>query len=324
MTLDVLICTYNRSALLRKTLDSLFRAHVPDGLHVQVYVVDNNSPDDTVLLIRDLQRNAPLPLHYIFEAKQGLSHARNAGISASAGEVIGIIDDDEEIEEHWFEVIARELQDPTVDYIGGPYLANWQAPAPDWLPPGYPGVIGVMPPKPRGRFGPGHPGMLNGGNAAIRRSVFEQVGFYSTRLGRTAKGLLSEEDAEFFRRVLAAGLSGMYVPDFAIYHYIPADRLTRKYHRSWAYWRAVSQGILDREQREPVKYLFGIPRHRIGRALRGAISFPKNSLRKRTKAQAFSNELALWDLFGFLHGKYFFNAEPASKGSTDIKPVTNP
>lgn len=311
VNLDVLICTYNRSALLRKTLDSLFRAPRPEGLRVRVYIVDNNSPDDTASVIRNLQAESPLPLHYVFEKKQGLSQARNAGLTASDGDIIGIIDDDEEVEEHWFEVIARELKDPTIHYIGGPYLANWQAPAPDWLPPGYPGVIGVMPPKHRGRFGPDHPGMLNGGNAAIRRTVFDQVGLYSTRLGRTAKGLLSEEDAEFFRRVLAAGISGMYVPDFAIFHHIPADRLTRKYHRSWAYWRAVSQGVLDREQREPVKYLFGVPRHRIGRAIRGLLTMPAHRFGKNGKARAFADELAVWDLAGFLHGKHFFNPESA-------------
>ncbi len=309
MKLDVLICTYNRSDLLRKAVESLFGAPVPQGLEVEVYLVDNNSPDNTAEVVRELQRLAPFPIHYILETKQGLSHARNAGISAGTGDVIGVIDDDEEIETHWFEVIARELQEPTVDYIGGPYLANWQAPIPDWLPPGYPGVIGVMPPKPRGRFGSGHPGMLNGGNAAIRRSVFERVGFYSTRLGRTAKGLLSEEDAEFFRRLLAAGISGMYVPEFAIYHHIPAERLTRRYHRRWAYWRAVSQGILDRDQREPVKYLFGIPRHRIGRALRGIAALPRNSLQQGGKARAFANELSVWDLCGFIHGRYFFHPE---------------
>ncbi len=308
MKLDVLICTYNRSGLLRKSIESLFRASVPEGLDVQVYLVDNNSPDNTADVVRELQGMAPFPIRYVFEKKQGLSHARNAGISAGSGDVIGIIDDDEEIEEHWFEVIARELQDPSVDYIGGPYLANWQAPIPDWLPPGYPGVIGVMPPKPRGRFGPDHPGMLNGGNAAIRRSVFERVGLYSTRLGRTAKGLLSEEDAEFFRRVLAADISGMYVPDFAIYHHIPAERLTRKYHRSWAYWRAVSQGVLDRDQREPVKYLLGIPRHRIGRAFRSLVSLPAHRAQKNGRAQAFADELAAWDLIGFIHGRYFFSA----------------
>jgi hypothetical protein len=36
-----------------------------------------------------------------------------------------------------------------------------------------------------------------GGNAVIRRSVFDHVGLYSTKLGRSGKGFLSDEDAEF-------------------------------------------------------------------------------------------------------------------------------
>ena len=147
-----------------------------------------------------------------------------------------------------------------------------------------------------------------GGNAVIRRAVFEQVGLYSPRLGRSGKGLLSEEDAEFCRRLQAAGIRGVYVPDLAIRHYIAPERLTRKYHRRWAYWRAVSQGVLDRELREPVTYLLGIPRHRIGRAIRSALALPYHAL-TRQHGQAFADELAVWDLIGFIYGKRFIQIE---------------
>ena len=315
VNLDVVVCTYNRSALLRKSLESLLRAPVPDGLTVNIFVIDNNSPDDTVKVVQEMQASAALPVHYVRETKQGLSYAKNRGIASGSGEIIGLIDDDEEIEQSWYEVIAREMQDATVHYLGGPCLPNWQIPAPDWLPPGYHSVIGAIPPKPRGRFGPGHPGMLNGGNAVVRRSVFERVGGYSTRLGRTPHGLLSEEDAELFRRILAAGLRGMYVPELAIYHFIPADRLTRKYHRRWAYWRAVSQGVLDRDSPEPVKYVFGIPRHRIGRAIRSLLAWPVHRLKQHGKAQAFADELATWDLLGFIHGKHFYRPATVATGT---------
>lgn len=305
MTLDVVVPTFNRSKLLRKALLSLFAAALPEGLSVQVIVVDNQSTDDTVATVRELRKRSPFPLLCITAIEQRSSAARNAGIAAGNSEIIGFIDDDEEVAPEWLEVIAREFRDESVQFIGGPCLPNWQAPAPEWLPPGYHSAIGAIPPKPRGRYGEEHPGILNGGNAVVRRSVFEQVGLYSTRLGRTPKGLLSEEDAEFYRRLLDAGLGGMYVPELIIHHYIPASRLTRKYHRSWAYWRAVSQGVLDREVQEPVVYLFGIPRHRIGRALRGALLLPLHSFAKNQKGQAFADELATWDLAGFIHGKFF-------------------
>ena len=305
MKIDVVVPTYNRQALLRRTLDSLLRATVPDGLEVAVYIVDNNSPDTTAKVVGEYAQSSSLPMHYVLETRQGSSQARNAGIAAGTGDLLGFIDDDEEVDPQWFEVAAREMADGSVDYIGGPYLANWVSPVPDWLPPGYHSAIGAIPPKPRSRYGPEFGANLMSGNCVIRRSVFERVGTYSTTLGRTGKGLLSEEDAELHRRMDAAGIPGMYVPELQILHYIAPERLTRKYHRSWAYWRAVSQGVLDRERPEQVAYLCGVPRHRIGRALRSLAAMPANVLGGR-KGEAFSNELASWDLLGFVHGRFFF------------------
>lgn len=313
MKLDVVVPTYNRSALLRRTISSLLEAPIPQGLSVTIYIVDNNSVDDTQAVVREVQAgmkaDADRLLVYVRETKQGLSNARNGGIRAGSGDVVGFIDDDEEIEALWYEVVAREFSDPTVEFIGGPYLANWAAPAPDWLPAGYHAVIGVVDPKPRSAFGAGFAGNLMGGNAVIRRSVFERIGDYSTRLGRSGKGLLSEEDAEFCRRLDGAGIHGMYVPELTIRHHIPAERLTRSYHRRWCYWRGVSQGVLDRELKEPVSYTFGVPRYRMGRALRGLVSMPGRFLFGKSKSAVFADELAIWDFLGFFYGKHFIRIE---------------
>ncbi len=98
-------------------------------------------------------------------------------------------------------------------------------------------------------------------------------------------------------------------PDLIIYHHIPADRLTRKYHRRWCYWRGVSQGLWDRQSKEPVSYTFGIPRYRIGRAIKGLLSMPKCYLSPGGSAQAFAWELTVWDLMGFIHGRYFIDID---------------
>lgn len=305
MKLDVVVPTYNRSCLLQKALNSLLSAPVPDQLKICIFVVDNNSTDSTFSLVDQMSKDASLPITYIRETKQGLSHARNAGIAAGSGDLIGFIDDDEEIGSDWYEVIAREFADPTTEFVGGPCLPNWVTPVPDWLPPGYHSAIGAIPPKPRSHFDSNFSGNLMGGNAVIRRQVFEKVGTYSTRLGRSATGLLSEEDAEFLRRLKAHNISGLYVPELVIHHYIAPERLTRSYHRRWAFWRAASQGVLDRELREPVTYLFGVPRHRFGRAVKSLFAIPNS----KSKGHAFANELALWDLAGFIHGKFFLRVE---------------
>lgn len=300
-----MVPTYKRSQLLRRTIASLLRATVPENLVVTIFIIDNNSEDDTEQTVREMQTSTHRRLIYIRERNQGISYARNTGIREGTGELIGFIDDDEEIEADWYEVIAREFAVPTTQFIGGPYLPNWAAPAPAWLPPGYHSVIGVVVPKPRSPFGDGFPGILMGGNAVVRRTAFERIGLYSTKLGRIGKVLLTDEDAEFYDRLCGAGIRGMYVPDLVIHHYIPPSRLTRNYHRRWCFWRGVSQGHAACDVREPVPHVLGIPRHRIGRAVRGLIYLPKHLLSSASAGLAFKDELASWDLLGFIYGKYF-------------------
>jgi len=305
--LDVVVPTYNRSHLVQKTILSFLRATVPPGLQVNIFVVDNNSKDDTAAVVKQLAESSSIPITYVLETKQSSSFARNAGIAAGNGEFVGFIDDDEEIDASWFEVIFREFSNQGVDFIGGAVLGNWGAQAPDWLPPGYHSVIGVVEPKPRAKFGPDFSGNLMGGNAVVRRTVFERIGMYATHLGRSADGLLSEEDADFCRRLEAASIPGMYVPDLIIHHYIPPERLTRKYHRRWAFWRAVSQGVLSRTDKEAVPHIAGVPRHRFGRAARSTVAYLGHRFKKDTQGQAFADELAVWDLVGYVYGKHLIN-----------------
>ena len=98
LTLDVIIPTYNRAALLKHTLESLLAALPPVGLAVQITVVDNNSSDDTPQVVAQYQERfarAGLKLDYLFEPQQGRSHALNRGIAETHGTLIGLIDDDE-------------------------------------------------------------------------------------------------------------------------------------------------------------------------------------------------------------------------------------
>ena len=314
MTLDVVVPSYNRSALLERTLKSLLAAPVPPGLVVNIYVVDNNSTDDTAELVRRMQSQTTAGLHYLFEARQSSSHARNLGINAGTGELIGFIDDDEEVDAAWYSVVQREFQDPAVDFIGGPYFAQPGLQLPDWLPPSYPAAIGVQQVKGRAAFGAGHEGNLNSGNAVLRRGIFDRIGLYSGKLGRSGRGLLSEEDADLYRRIQKAGFAGVFVPELVIYHHVPPERLSRRYHRRWCFWRGVSLGVVDREQHEPTAYSLGVPRYRIGRAVKALTQLPAAVLSGRSSA-AFDAELALWDLAGFIHGKHFVRIERYYKSS---------
>jgi glucosyl-dolichyl phosphate glucuronosyltransferase len=308
LRLDVVIPTHNRAALLARTLESLLAADRPDQLDVCVTVVDNRSTDDTRATVDSYLARFDGRLQYLFEPTPGRSHALNTGIAATHGDLVGMIDDDEEVERGWLRTIAIAFADETTDFIGGPYVPRWGADRPAWLGTAYRGAIGWVDAGPAiQQYGPGCDAMLMGGNAVIRRAVLERVGPYSADLGRTPGGrLLSCEDEDMFTRLLAIGARGYYRPDLVILHYVPPERLTKRYFRRWCFWRGVSLGLLDRRRPAPVPYLLGAPRYMVGSALRGSATALGRLLGRGEPARAFSSELAWWDLAGFMYGKHLY------------------
>jgi glycosyltransferase involved in cell wall biosynthesis len=310
MRLDVVVPTYNRHTLLDNTLRSLWRADVPRGLDVCVTVVDNNSTDRTPDVIRQRQDPFAGRLSYVFERQQGRSAALNAGIRATDGDLVGMIDDDEEIDANWYARAYEAFTGEALDFIGGPYVPRWGASPPDWLPMNYVGVIGwIDGGKQVIAYDQTYPGILMGGNAVLTRDILDRVGLYKTSLSRTGKRLLAGEDEDMYARLLAAGARGFYLPDLIIYHYVPPERLTKRYFRRWCFWRGVSRGVLNRMERPPEAHLLGVPRWLYGGAARGVLRIISRTVKRRREPAAhFSDELAVWDLAGYFYGKHFYRA----------------
>lgn len=307
--LDVVVPTFNRSKLLSRSLHSLMTAPVPPEMSVSIVVVDNNSTDDTREVVEHYARQSDRPLQYVLEKTQGSSSARNAGIRASTGDIVGMIDDDEEIDKNWFSRIHSAFQDPTLDFIGGPYLPRWECPPPEWLPRDYPAIVGWIESSPTAReYGSGFPAMLMGGNAVIRRTMLERVGLFATHLGRSATGLATGEDEDMYWRLMAANARGLYLPDLIIYHFIPKQRLTKRYHRRWCFWWGASMAARDRVTPQQIPYLLGVPRWMFASALSGIACRTRCLFQLRSDpASCFSSELPVMDLLGYLYGRHIQN-----------------
>jgi glycosyltransferase involved in cell wall biosynthesis len=308
MTLDIIIATFNRESLLRKTLESLLTAPVPAGMEARVVVVDNNSKDGTKGAVEAFLPRFGGRLKYLFEPTPGKSAALNTGLANSDGELVGLIDDDEEVNPDWFSVIAAWMSDQNLDFIGGSCKPKWEIPAPAWVPMQMTGLIGkideIHTPTP---YGKDFPGILMGGNAVIRRTVLNRTGPWNVKLGPSeSQRLLSSEDEDMYERLLDCGARGMYVPELTIHHWVPASRLTKRYYRKWCLWHGVSQGAKSLHRPEQVTHLFGVPRYHFGRALRGSYTNLAALLSRREPASAtFFNELLWWELCGFVWGRHF-------------------
>jgi len=309
MRLDVVIPTYNRQASLSRSLASLERARMPSNLAVGITVVDNNSTDETRATVMSWKERLP-QLTYVYEKRQGRSFALNAGIAATSGELVGFIDDDEEVDEFWFETVQQAFTNPDLAFIGGPYIPKWETEPPEWLPREYCGVIGDISAGDEIRpYDESYPGILMGGNAVLKRAVLKEVGDYLTSVSRKGKKLLAGEDEDMYQRLLAAKAKGLYIPALRIFHHVPVERLTKSYFRRWCFWRGVSCGVLDRHRPAKVNYLLGIPRYLYGNAARGMFRAVSSVLRRGDVSRRFSDELATWDLVGFMYGKFFYSPE---------------
>ena len=301
-SLNILIPTYNRSALLEECLKSIFEAEPPSSMHWQITVIDNNSSDDTRSVVERYAHRDRQRVHYLFEKQQGRSAALNAGIRYSDCSLIGMIDDDEQVDKMWMQVIEQWFADSSVDFIGGPYLGNWRTKRPSWIPSEYRGVLSVddieeLPREPV-KFGEAKE-MLRGGNAVIRRSVFDLVGLYDIELGRSGDGLASCEDHKMFLKLISSKCNGVYVPELIIYHLVPPERVTRAYFRKWAFGHGISLAKMDRQAPQKIVYVGRIPRYFIGSAVRGLRSILWGSPSER-----FAAELRWWSLAGFVRGAY--------------------
>jgi glucosyl-dolichyl phosphate glucuronosyltransferase len=218
--------------------------------------------------------------------------------------LIGLIDDDEQVDANWFNCIHSAFQDPAVDFIGGRCLPPSDAQLPGWLPRDFLAVIGWADPGDSiRRYGdPDFNAVLMGGNAVIRRSAFARTGLYSTNVNRTDKRLISGEDEDMYKRLIAAGFQGIYCPSLIIYHHLFPERLTKRYFRRWAFWQGVSLAVQSRSHREPCPHVVGIPRWVFRETLAGGASALTAPFHGRAH-EAFSGQLKAIRLAGRLFGK---------------------
>jgi glycosyltransferase involved in cell wall biosynthesis len=233
MKISVILCTYNRSRLLQKALDGLARQALPEPDELEFLVVDNNSSDQTHDVVKDFCQRHPHGFRYLFEAQQGLSHARNKGIGESRGDALVFLDDDVTIAPMWLQHLTAPLRDARYAGAAGRVLPDWDCPPPRWLPihARYalaPFAIFDLGPKAGKLLEPPF-----GASMAYRKEAFARYGHFRTDLGRSGTGMLSNEDTEFGRRLLKAGELLYYEPSAVVYHPVSKERLQKSYLLKW-------------------------------------------------------------------------------------------
>jgi glucosyl-dolichyl phosphate glucuronosyltransferase len=257
MNITVILCTYNRAGSLSKALESVASSALPKSVEWEILVVDNNSRDHTREVVEEFCGRYPGRFRYLFEPRQGLSQARNAGIREARGDILAFMDDDVTVEPTWLENLTANLQDGEWSGAGGRILPEQGFSPPRWLALYGPYAMGGF----LALFDRGDtPRELDwapfGTNMAFRREMFEKYGGFRTDLGRCGDGLLSGEDTEFGRRLVSASERLHYEPSAVVYHPVPENRLRKEYFLAWSFGFGRS---LVREW-GPKPGIWGIPR----------------------------------------------------------------
>jgi hypothetical protein len=135
-----------------------------------------------------------------------------------------------------------------------------------------------------------------GANMAFRREVFERHGGFRVDLGRCGGGMLSNEDSEFGRRLLAAGERLRYEGSAVVYHPIPESRLRKQYFLAW--WFGKGRADIRELNALPDSRwnLAGIPLVLIRRLAANTVRWTLTA----QPAKRFTNKLNVWACAGAL------------------------
>lgn len=230
-TVSVVICCYTMERWDR-LLDVIDSVRVQTVVPQEVFVVVDHNEDlykrliATIDDVRLVESSGP----------QGLSGARNTGVSLCTSDVVAFLDDDAEAAPDWLERLITYYDDPDVLAVGGRVDPVWESGRPSYFGEELDWIVGCS-----------YRGMprvasevrnVIGANMSFRLEVLRQVGGFNLDLGRQGSKPLGCEETEICirSRMGTPGSRIVYEPAALVRHHVPAHRGTFRYMlaRSWS------------------------------------------------------------------------------------------
>jgi GT2 family glycosyltransferase len=274
--LSIVIPTHNRTDLLRACLRAA-TTHAPRG--TEIVVVDDASPSGVASAVARDFGATPIRL----ERQRGFAIAANAGIRASRGDILEMLNDDTEVQPGWADAALRWFDDPQVGAVA-PLVLAWPdgrvidsagdcyyfggiaskrgrgidllaERASDGAQPGAPSLA-----RPANRFLA--PTRVFGASAAAgfyRRAALDKVGLFPEEFGSYF------EDVDLAFRLNHGGFHAMYEPASRVLHHVSASygkigrRLIERQscNEERVFWRNMPAPLLNRAMFKHALVLFG-------------------------------------------------------------------
>jgi GT2 family glycosyltransferase len=243
--LSIIIPTHRRTDLLRACLLSVTR-HAPPGC--DVIVVDDGSPGGAAMHVA---QQFPGVQVVRLRRQGGFAVAANAGIRASRGDIVELLNDDTEVQPGWAEAALAPFADPQVGAVA-PLVLAWpdgriiDSAGDRYYLGGVAGKRGHGQPlddrylKPCSVFG------ASASSGFYRRVALDRVGLFPESFGSYF------EDVDLALRLRRAGYQTRYEPAARVLHHISASyghagrQLLQRQscNEERVFWRNVPTGTL--------------------------------------------------------------------------------
>jgi glucosyl-dolichyl phosphate glucuronosyltransferase len=221
MNVSIVIVTRDRAEDLKPTLESMRQVRLPDGLGVELLVIDNGSRDHTRQVVESF-RQPGMEVRHVLEERPGLSRGRNRAVEEAKGGILLCTDDDIRPPESWLVDMIDPLVTGRAEAVSGgvrlapgllrpwmtPMHRSWLA-STEWL-------------------GAGELRNVVGANMGFSRAVFDKIRGFDNELGAGALGCF--EEVLFSSQLIEAGFRIFNRLDVCVEHHFQESRLRRE---SW-------------------------------------------------------------------------------------------
>ncbi|TDT39490.1 glycosyl transferase family 2 [Halospina denitrificans] len=308
MDISVLLATYAREDILKKTLKSFVRLHT-DDLTWELVVIDNACLDSTQTIVESYSHE--IDVTYLRQAAPGKNSALLKGMQIAKGDLLVFTDDDVIADENWLQALFEgSIRHSEYDLFGGKITPHF--PDTRQLDP----IIDLQHPISKVAFVdldlgdkdiPMPASQVWGPNMAVRRRVFEAGFTFDPSIGpsQNPKYTMGSE-ASLLIPAEAAGFKAIYLPDANVLHQIRPEQMSL----TWLKGRALRMGkgkAANSPNLEKMPFFLGIPRFLYRKLV---TLYVQKTIAKAigNRNKAFDLEMSYWSARGVAH--YFMHEHP--------------
>jgi glycosyltransferase involved in cell wall biosynthesis len=292
--ISIVIATHRRDKGLLRTIESLSCCSVPE-CSMQILVVENGYKGNAEKICREV--NIGIPVNYCYIKEPGQSNARRYSLGLiGEDEFVIFFDDDVSFCRETLDAYYLAFKKFGAGYFyGGPIYPKYE------IEPSI-GYIELFPYSVKG-FVPfeevtitDKPDFLGANWAAFALDILS-AGNFNSDLGPGGKNRSTGHETEMQERLLQKGLSGVYLPDARVWHFVPKSVLNINWLKNRYYKMGLKHGMsLSRTLHKP--YLCSVPRWLIRDFVVKFFYMVVYTLRPRRDFHYFSKKLSFYKSLG--------------------------